>query len=79
MPLRISTGEVCTFANTWHCAVHGPCGDINGPVHYAVCATLRKSEQLRELRQLVENPPPGFPRSAAEALEMDRLRIGHPA
>lgn len=53
MPLRISTGEVCTFANTWNCVVHGLCGDINGPVHYALCpisGSIRR-ETERELRR----------------------------
>lgn len=50
MPLRISTGEVCTFANTWHCEIHGLVGDINGPVHLAVCRDIRTLTKYRERR-----------------------------
>lgn len=33
----METTETPSFSNTWWCVVHGHCGDINGPVHYAVC------------------------------------------
>lgn len=32
--------QLIKFWETWFCVVHGLVGDINGPIHYAVCPNV---------------------------------------
>lgn len=32
------------FWGTWFCTMHGKLGDINGPVHYAICHPRRTGD-----------------------------------
>jgi hypothetical protein len=36
------------WMRSWFCTIHGHVGDINGPVHYAVCQIIRSMTRQRE-------------------------------